>query len=88
MQTTPECRVIELFVKIALLVIVYGLLVFLLCGCDEPTFRCSKCRSSTQLIHLPASNGKLTARVTVLRTIWECRDQDTHNKEKREHRTK
>ena len=81
MSTTPDMRVVELFVKMALLIVVYGLLIFLLCGCGEQPFRCSKCKSHTQVILVPRFNGKTTTHLPQYRTTWECKDPYVHSKE-------
>ena len=88
MLITPEERVVELFVKIVLLFVLTGILILLLCGCSEPTFRCSRCRSTTKLVFLPMSNGKVTSLVPVYRTEWECEDTTTHGREEREDKVK
>lgn len=74
--------------RIILLFVVIGLLICLLCGCSEPTFRCSKCYSTTKLVCLPVSNGKVTALVPIYRTEWKCEDPTTHGREETYYREK
>ena len=89
MATTVEAHVVELFVKIALLFVVIALLIFLLCGCSEPAFHCSKCKSHTKVLVIPRFfNGKTTTYVYQYVTTWKCRDPATHNREKRKYRIK
>ena len=88
MATTIEARVVELFVKIVLLFVVIALLIGLLCGCGEPEFHCSKCKSHTKVLNIPRFNGKTTTYVYQYVTTWKCIDPATHNREKLKYRIK
>lgn len=92
MLITPEERVVELFVKIILLFVVIGLLIFLLCGCGEPVpvFRCSKCKckSHTKVRLVPMFNGKKITHMHQITTTWECEDAKTHSREEHEYKAK
>lgn len=90
MLITPEERVVELFVKIILLFVLTGVLIFLLCGCGEPVpvFRCSKCKSLTKVRLVPRFNGKTVTHMRMITTTWECEDADTHSRGEREYRAK
>lgn len=86
MLITPKVSVVELFVKIILLFVVIGLLIFLLCGCGEPPFRCSKCKSRTTVVLVPRFNGKVMTHHPQPRTTWKCTDPVTHSKEETSYR--
>lgn len=81
-------RAVEFLVKIILLFVVIALLIFLLCECGEPVFRCSKCKSHTKVLHIPRFNGKTTTYVYQYMTTWECKDAETHSREEYEYRIK
>ena len=58
-------------------------LMFVLTGCEEPPFRCSKCKSETKLKYMSYYDGKKISWRWYPMTEWVCQDAVTHEKEKR-----